>query len=516
MIGVIANPPIQETLTRTDRRKLTRRLVVIFLTMLLAQAIGSVFNITYNLVHISPLLTEAQAASFAAAIARYNLTAYPFLLGLWALVVFRLRKPPRDEAELIHRQKRVINLPWWASGIAAAGWLLAIPAILWGLRSPSGTVDAHLWFHLPVSILTAMVISLSLGYLAIDLLRMRLLFPYFFSRTSPARVQGGHGLTVTGRGILLIASSSVCPIIALFMLLVSPSPMSKNLWFAAAVAGAGVGFAICGTLLLRKLVAEPVMELRDAAQAVGEGHKDFSIPNLRADEFGILADEFNTMIAGLREKELVESTLGRHVGKAVARELIRNDDDVRGTERILTVLFSDIRGFTTRSERVDPQDAVRLLNEFHATMTSVIEEHEGIVNSIMGDGFMSLFGAIDDESNHADQAVAAGREMFRRLPDLNARLESLGFEPIEIGAGIHTGAAVIGSIGSPRRLEYTAIGDTVNTASRIESLTKELKSPLLISAATAERLVTEVTRRELPPQPIRGRSQSLILHAIEI
>ncbi|MGJ8643148.1 MAG: adenylate/guanylate cyclase domain-containing protein [Luteolibacter sp.] len=500
-----------------DRTGLRWRLFVIFGAMFVAQAVGSIFNITYNMVHITPLLSENQAACFHKSIQLYNIIAYPALVFWWGWIVFSLCRKPEDKTLLEKLKRRTVALPFYASIIAAAGWALSIPALFMGLKCAGEPIDSHVWFHLPVSVIIAMLIALSLGYLMIDCFRMRLIFPYFFDKTaSPAKVLGGHGLTVSGRGVLLMLSGSICPILALLMLLISPSPSSKNLWFAVGVAGAGIGFAICGTLLLRRLIADPVAELGAAAQAIGAGNKDVEVSNLRADEFGILADDFNDMVFGLKEKERIETTFGRHVGRKVAFELMKNEVDLSGVEREVSVLFSDIRGFTTLSESVMPREAVQLLNLYHETMTAAIEDNGGIISSIMGDGFMAIFGATGEIEKHANRAVTAGKKMFNELPALNSRIEALGFQAIKIGVGVNSGPTVVGSIGSPRRLEYTAIGDTVNTAARIESMTKDLDSPMLISSSTWERCDPKPEGEKLPPHPVRGRAQEIQLYSVEI
>ncbi|NNE91762.1 MAG: HAMP domain-containing protein [Verrucomicrobiales bacterium] len=487
------------------------KLFAVFLAMFGAQAIGSVYNITYNLVHIGPLLTEPQKLAFEKTIQLYNFTAYPFFVAIWGWVVFSLAGAKQS------LRRRAINLPWWATAIGAAGWLFCLPALFWQISATGDPVSADVKFHLPVSVLTAMAIALSLGYLSIDWLRHRLIFPYFFDEEfSPGRVKGGLGLSVTGRGVLWIISASLCPIIALLLLLISPSEDSKNLWFAVGVASAGVFFAIAGTLLLRTLVADPVTELRAAAQAVGKGDLNVQVENLRADEFGILADEFNTMVAGLREKEEIRTKFGMHVGEAIANELLKNEAELAGVERTVSVLFSDIRSFTTRCENLKPKQAVQFLNVYHETMTRVINEHHGIVNQLVGDGLMSIFGATGKDPDFAKHAVEAGRAMLQELDVLNPRLEELGFEPVQIGVGVNTGQTVVGTIGSPGRMEYTAIGDTVNTAARIEGMTKDLQQPLLISETTWNALAEPKPAGEkLPPQPVRGRAGEIQLYSIE-
>lgn len=484
--------------------------------MFVAQAIGSIFNISYNLIHIPPLLSPAQEETFKTSIGLFNALAYPPLVVIWAFAVFRLRRPIPDAATLARQRRAVINLPFVAALVAAAGWLLSIPAIFIGLTFSRDEINPHVYFHFPVSICIAAAVALTIGYFSIDWARQKLLFPCFFRETSPCRTEGAFRLSIAGRGKLWTMAASICPILALFLLLISPAPMVSNFGFAAAVAGAGILCAVISSALMAQLVITPVEELRRASEQVGKGNLAVHVDSLRSDEFGVLADEFNAMVAGLREKERISNTFGRHVGREIANLLLRDEEELKGVERFVSVLFADIRGFTTRCEELAPSEAVKLLNLYHEHMTGVIEENGGIVNQLIGDGLMALFGATGQSANPAGQAIAAGREMQRSLDALNAKLSEHGFEAVKVGVGINTGPAVVGTIGSPRRMEYTAIGDTVNTASRIESMTKELGHSLLISASTWEAAEPKPVAELLPPIAVRGRSGEIVLYSVAV
>jgi adenylate cyclase len=137
-----------------------------------------------------------------------------------------------------------------------------------------------------------------------------------------------------------------------------------------------------------------------------------------------------------------------------------------------------------------------------------------MVNKFLGDGLMAMFGAGSPTSDHACRAVDAGRRMLSRLAEINPQLLQEGFGPLAMGIGIHTGRAMVGSIGSHSRLEYTAIGDTVNVASRVESLTKVLGEPLLVTAATRRALPAQLPVVEMPPQQVKGIAEPLIVYAL--
>ncbi len=165
--------------------------------------------------------------------------------------------------------------------------------------------------------------------------------------------------------------------------------------------------------------------------------------------------------------------------------------DLRGQQREITVLFCDIRDFTPFAERHAPQEVVRLLNAFFAAAVPAIEAEGGTVNQYIGDAILALFGAPQAQPDHARRAVRAAAEVVRRVHALTDRWKELGAAQFRVGVGIHTGPAVVGTVGSPRRLDYTAIGDTVNTAARIESANKELQTEVLISESTFRALPDE-------------------------
>jgi adenylate cyclase len=277
----------------------------------------------------------------------------------------------------------------------------------------------------------------------------------------------------------------------------------------------GIVFGLISAWLLGRLVAEPVDLLRRSSQAVAEGDLKVRIGLQRADEFGTLIDQFNRMVSQLREKQHLERTFGRHVSYKAAEQILQRDPQLRGIEQQVTILFADLRNFTARCGDCTPQQTVSVLNLFLKEMAGIVEGHGGIVAQFMGDGLMTIFGVVDNKLNHASSAVAAGREMLARLEHLNMRLQDSGQTPLAMGIGIHTGPAVVGTIGSPERMDYTAIGDTVNLASSVELLTKQVGHPLLLTSATRDALPSAIGIRPLVPQLVPGRSASVMLYCLD-
>jgi adenylate cyclase len=250
-------------------------------------------------------------------------------------------------------------------------------------------------------------------------------------------------------------------------------------------------------------------------QDVSEGKLDRNLHLPRADEFGLLIAEFNHMLHELREKERLRQTFGLHVGRRTAEQILARDPGLGGVEQVITIMFVDIRSFTQRTATLPPAEAVRMLNGFLRVMVNVVEtRHTGIINKFLGDGFMALFGIGVDGEDHADEALATGRDMLAALEELNATLVREGRERMAIGIGIHTGPAIVGSIGSPERLEFTAIGSAVNIASRIEALTKTVKRPLLLTEGTAQYLKDRSNLEGFPPQEVRGVEEPMLVYTV--
>ncbi|MCP9625897.1 adenylate/guanylate cyclase domain-containing protein [Rhodopseudomonas palustris] len=192
-----------------------------------------------------------------------------------------------------------------------------------------------------------------------------------------------------------------------------------------------------------------------------------------------LRRQFETSINAADARDRVTNLFGQHVSPQVVEQLLAAGAEGRGETRRVVVMFVDFRNFTGAARARTPSEVVARLDEAFEVLVEVLEQHGGIVNKFLGDGFLALFGAPIEDPDAAAGAVAAGREMLSAMEENNAGHPW----PLRIGISIHIGDAVVGTVGSPRRKEYTVIGDTVNFAARLESLNKEFGTQLLISSA---------------------------------
>jgi adenylate cyclase len=500
-------------------------LIVTALAPVLPQLLGSAFNIWYNLAVVEPLLgTEALKTRFLETCIFYNALVYPVAMFVWLRQVLSIGPVLRTlhsgvapEPERLERaRRRAINLPWSIMAVSGAAWFLCVPVFLISLSAVSDAFDSRLFWHLPISFLVSGFIAITHSFFTVELASHWGIFPTLFRTARADLTPGGRALSLRGRGLLWAISAGVCPIGSLLLLsFAPPAPGTDPAWFAVFVGTVGIAFGLCTALLIGRLVSQPIDRLRNAAQGVSEGRLDNNVHLPRADEFGLLIAEFNHMLHELREKERLRQTFGLHVGRRTAEQILARDPGLGGVEQVITIMFVDIRSFTQRTATLAPAETVRMLNAFLRVMVNVVEtRHTGIINKFLGDGFMALFGIGGDGANHADEALATGREMLSALEELNVTLVGEGHERMAIGIGIHSGPAIVGSIGSPERLEFTAIGSAVNIASRIEALTKTIQRPLLFTEGTAHYLKERVDLEDFPPQAVRGVEKPMRVYSV--
>jgi adenylate cyclase len=233
--------------------------------------------------------------------------------------------------------------------------------------------------------------------------------------------------------------------------------------------------------------------------------------------FAVIAAQAGLVIDRVMAKSEVKrqgvqlSALERFLSPAISRKITEEAADIRlgGESQRITLLFADVRGFTTMAETMKPREAVEVLNEFFARMTNVIFEHDGTLDKYLGDGLMALFGAPFALQNDAEAAVRAAVNMQKSLEELN---KVSGKPPLNIGIGIHTGEAVVGFLGTERRMDYTAIGDTVNVASRLTS--QAGPGQIVISNATQAQLGREILCCPLSAMKLKGRAEPIDVHEV--
>ena len=279
----------------------------------------------------------------------------------------------------------------------------------------------------------------------------------------------------------------------------------------------GLVFSLIG-LAFAQIFLRPIQRLSHSAEAVRAGdYEGARVAGGGGDELGRLADTFNAMVEGVKARERERDIFGRVVSPAVREKLLAGQLALGGENRRVAVLFSDIRDFSTLSEKLSPQDVVALLNDYLTEMADAIRPWGGYINNFIGDAIVVVFGAPQSMADIEWSAVGAALDMKTRLEVLNTRRLALGDPPLKSGIGISTGKAVAGQVGSLDRFLYTVIGDAVNVAARLENMTKEFEAnPILINAATYEGIShrQELRIEDLGPRPVKGRGEPVRVYAV--
>ncbi|GAB4275102.1 MAG: hypothetical protein Kow0029_15980 [Candidatus Rifleibacteriota bacterium] len=276
-------------------------------------------------------------------------------------------------------------------------------------------------------------------------------------------------------------------------------------------------FLIGNMQLLYKSIQEPINFLVEKMRLLAEGNFNVQTSVLFNDEIGKLKQNFNLMVEQLKEREELKDTFGKYVSIEVAKHLLENKKVDLGGETIkATILFSDIRNFTSMSERMSPEEVVTMLNTYFSYITPPIMENNGVINKFIGDAVMAIFTPHLGSENHVKDAINACIGMRKKLKELNAsgKLKL----PIKFGIGLNSGDLVAGNIGTEKRFEYTVIGDTVNVASRMESLTKELNTDIVFSENTMNlidhELLKKIAIEKTEPVKIKGKSQPMPVYKL--
>ena len=283
----------------------------------------------------------------------------------------------------------------------------------------------------------------------------------------------------------------------------------------ALLLGGGGSLLLSGLLgvALSRNLTRPVRSLVAATERVAGGDYDTEVSASSRDEIGTLAKAFNDMTRGLLLRERYRSVLNKVVSRDVAEELMKGDVELGGENRLVSVLFADIRGFTALTEGMEPQEVIRLLNECMERLSHAIDAQGGVVDKFIGDEVMAVFGAPVTQEDHAHRAIAAALRMQAEMEAFNEMRTQRGEVPLGIGVGINSGVAVAGNMGSTNRLNYTVVGDVVNLASRLAGQAKARE--ILISEATFRLAGDRVVAPLLGGRSLKGFSSEVAVYSVE-
>jgi adenylate cyclase len=371
----------------------------------------------------------------------------------------------------------VLCQPLTCAGLDAFGWSLAA-VVFFLINLPAGP---ELAFHVGSVIFMGGLTCTALGYLLVE----RIMRPVTARALAFGPVQRPKGPGVTARLLLAWVFATGVPLGGVVLLGCKAlagevTDMDRLAISVVVLAGIAAMSGLLATWLVARSVSDPLTSMRKALRRIEDGDLNARVTVEDGSEVGLLQSGFNAMVGGLAERERLRDLFGRHVGEDVARAALDRRDSLRlgGEVREVAALFVDLIGSTSLASRRPPRDVVRLLNDFFAVVVEVVERHGGWVNKFEGDAALCVFGAPGDHPDAAGAALAAGRELRRRLHVLR---------DVDAAIGISAGPAVAGNVGAERRYEYTVIGDPVNEAARLCELAKRRDGRLVASGVALDR-----------------------------
>ncbi len=278
-----------------------------------------------------------------------------------------------------------------------------------------------------------------------------------------------------------------------------------------------IALSIAMSFAMGRRITQPIDKLVNASRAIGNGEYTFRFKERRKDELGLLMVAFNEMAEGMLEKSQVKSALSRYVSPGVARQILSNLDDIGLSGKRIegSVLFADISGFTSISEKTKAEELVSMLNRFFSLITCACAANHGIVDKYMGDGVMLVFGAPETDKDHAFHAISCALLMQKLIAHENSQREAAGLLPVQFRVGINTGSMLAGNMGSHERMEYTVVGDTVNLASRLCGITNSGQIVISREMYARDDVTGRVLAGEYQSIRLRGISQPVSTYLVE-
>lgn len=417
------------------------------------------------------------------------------------LKCFKQHQRPCEDL-FVRARQRLINLPFIILPLNLLLWIF-IPVIVFSGAYAVGKIDSDMAIAFSVRSLMVGLISSSIVFFGAEAYARQSLIPLFFPEGLLSKIEGTATLSISKKIRAFFRLGSLIPLanivftLWILYLQADTSVVTVKEYARGVLIFSIVVFVLffIGSGVLNRLISRsislPVKNMLDTVKEIEKGNYDAQVKVVSNDEIGVLGDATNEMIKGLKERELLRDTFGRYVAPEVRDEILSGRIPLDGELREVTVLFADLRGFTPLTESNDPKRVAKILNKYFEEMSTAIHEHSGLILQFLGDEIYAVFGAPVYKSNHPCLAFDAALSMKKKMITLNEYFDGIGWPRLSNGIGIHTGNVVAANIGSPDRLSYLLVGDTVNIASRLQSLTKELKAQIIISSQTHDRLRKE-------------------------
>ncbi len=282
----------------------------------------------------------------------------------------------------------------------------------------------------------------------------------------------------------------------------------------------GIGFAglvllVVVSVLVARSLSRPLVSMAGTTRQIAKGELEVDLSHIRRqDEIGILAHSIEDMAEGLRQKEFIKDTFGRYLTHEVVAKLLESKDGLKlgGEAREITLMMSDLRGFTALTANMEPEKVITFLNRYLGKMVDILVAHSGVIDEIIGDGILAFFGAPESMEDHTQRAVACALEMQTAMAEINAANQKEGLARLEMGIAVHTGTVVVGNIGSETRSKYGAVGADVNFTGRMESYT--VGGQVLVSEAVVKTLGKMIHIKDTLTVRMKGMPEKVVLYDV--
>ena len=519
------------------RRPLIRILnpsLVILITIASFVLLDAYFKATDEFVYTS----EAQRA------VDYNLSVAYVIFGIFVYFVVgflyerpihkalgvlnRGEKPPEQVLSLA--RIRAMNAPVTYCAVTVAIWLFAMVLFPFLLTMIAPPVSRGYWLtSLLISFFDGAFVTV-LTYFLLSSVSRWLFLPKLFPLGHLDAQAGAHSLSIKAQHALVFVSICVLPLLlnlsnlamCRFVLIPEVSPQEltlKSLTDYHLVQSAYLSFFsfIMGLGIVLSLAVNQRRSLKSVGEAVERVHKgDLTrfVQVTSNDELGKLGDGVNEMIIGLRERNRIVEAFNRYVDRTLTKQVLDGELTMGGVQVEVSVLFCDIRSYTTLSEGMEPEKVVGMLNRYFTRMAEAIEVEGGTVNKFIGDGILAVFGAPRTQTDHRDRALRAALAMCAALEEFNEGQKEDLLPHLKIGIGIHSGLVLAGNIGTPHKIEYTVIGDPVNVAQRLDEVAGEKGIPLVCSGATLGPYKQRYAHEALGLIGVRGRVDPIDIYSL--
>jgi adenylate cyclase len=413
-------------------------------------------------------------------------------------------------------RKRLLNEPYM---------VVAMDIVIWGFGS-----ILFAFLNSPVGLVMGIASSLIIVMVAffwVEHVSQHNLVPIFFPDGELSKTRGTRSISLKSRLVALVVCVSIIPLAFIHLTIHQFKIMQENNEITLLMMGNRlqetiaiesimfIVIAIFISIMVWHNLEKPVAEIIRVLRQVKKGDLEAKAVVYTRDEIGFAGETLNAMTVGLREREMIKDTFGRYVDSKIRDEILNGNIPLDGELKKATILFADLRNFTPLVEVTPPKELIHLLNDYLSAMSDVIKAHRGLVLQFIGDEIEAVFGAPIHDPDHVTAAVNAAIEMRKQLDKINKTHIEEGYASLSHGIGIHTGQVLAANIGSSNRRAYSLIGDTVNTASRIQDLNKEFGTNILVSEKVSKHLGKKFVLHALPEVTIKGKTKPIKVFSVE-